>query len=678
MSNLGVQFANIMVEFERDTREMPVDVPDSFVAVSKTPPKYPPPPERRVSANSSLTSSSHSHSSSLLPTPQQSMRIQKYSEDLKKRNKKNEDLFRQSLRNSIQIRENGVVNQAFRLNEAPSPLMTLSSMTEALQRLEKYDTTKDTLAAFSHLFQNKEFKASISIHQAVSNAEGMSPASLELCSIAEECLNTLKIDKNDPETEDLIELLSNLSHLFEVHDKIARQNTFLKSLISEEDALLSRLSHYAEPNIKIVKIEKTNEPLGATVKNEDEAVVIGRIIRGGVAERSGLLREGDEILEVNEVELRGKNVNEVCDILANMHGTLTLLVVPSRVLGTNSASSKPNSVMHIKSYIDYDPEDDPYVPCRELGISFQKGDILHVINQCDPHWWQAFRDGEDDQTLPGLIPSASFQEQREAMKQTIIAQDSEKYVHGTRSTGGFLCAKKSGRKKRRKVPYLSEDEVDSDHILTYEEVALYYPRADRKRPVVLVGPPNIGRHELRKKLMQDSSRFAAARPHTSRPRGPDEEDSKEFHFISRLQFEKDILARKFVEHGEYDKSYYGTSFEAIRSVISSGKICVLNLHPQCLKILKSSDFMPYVVFVAPPSLEKLKRWKMENSDNPASDEDLKETIERAREMEDVYGHFFDMIIIYSDPVKAYQQLLNEINLLEREPQWVPLDWQKYF
>ncbi|CAB4065254.1 unnamed protein product [Lepeophtheirus salmonis] len=104
MSNLGVQFANIMVEFERDTREMPVDVPDSFVAVSKTPPKYPPPPERRVSANSSLTSSSHSHSSSLLPTPQQSMRIQKYSEDLKKRNKKNEDLFRQSLRNSIQIR----------------------------------------------------------------------------------------------------------------------------------------------------------------------------------------------------------------------------------------------------------------------------------------------------------------------------------------------------------------------------------------------------------------------------------------------------------------------------------------------------------------------------------------------------------------------------------------------
>ena len=47
------------------------------------------------------------------------------------------------------------------------------------------------------------------------------------------------------------------------------------------------------------------------MKNEDDAVVVSRIIRGGTAEASGLLHEGDEILEVNEVPLRGKNVNEV-------------------------------------------------------------------------------------------------------------------------------------------------------------------------------------------------------------------------------------------------------------------------------------------------------------------------------------------------------------------------------
>jgi len=68
-------------------------------------------------------------------------------------------------------------------------------------------------------------------------------------------------------------------------------------------------------NIRIIQIEKSTEPLGATVRNEGEAVVIGRIVRGGAAEKSGLLHEGDEILEVNGQELRGKTVNEVCALL---------------------------------------------------------------------------------------------------------------------------------------------------------------------------------------------------------------------------------------------------------------------------------------------------------------------------------------------------------------------------
>lgn len=166
------------------------------------------------------------------------------------------------------------------------------------------------------------------------------------------------------------------------------------------------------------------------------------------------------------------------------------------------------------------------MPCRELGISFIKGDILHVINQRDPHWWQARRDGEEDQTLAGLIPSSSFLSQREAMKQT-IAQDTERYdlaggrssslggygVGFRRAKSGLLCAKKSGRNKKRKhLPYAPEDDLEAEEIVTYEEVALYYPRADRKRPIVLIGPPNIGRHELRQRLMQDTDRFAAAIP----------------------------------------------------------------------------------------------------------------------------------------------------------------------
>ncbi len=140
-----------------------------------------------------------------------------------------------------------------------------------------------------------------------------------------------------------------------------------------------------------------------------------------------------------------------------------------------------------------------------------------MLNQTDANWWQAKREGEDETALPGLVPSAHFQQQREAMKHTIMAQDpgiGGKYGDGKHKHTGFLCGKKSSRrKKRRKASYLPEEDGEVvDEIITYEEVALYYPRAERKRPVVLIGPPNIGRHELRQRLMLDQERFAAAIP----------------------------------------------------------------------------------------------------------------------------------------------------------------------
>ena len=56
------------------------------------------------------------------------------------------------------------------------------------------------------------------------------------------------------------------------------------------------------------------------------------------------------------------------------------------------------------------------------------------------------------------------------------------------------------------------------------------------------------------------------------------------------------------------------------------------------------------------------------------DNELKDTIEKAREMEDAYGHYFDYIIVNHDLNRAYEELLMEINRLETERQWVPAQW----
>lgn len=37
--------------------------------------------------------------------------------------------------------------------------------------------------------------------------------------------------------------------------------------------------------------------------------------------------------------------------------------------------------LHLRALFNYSPRDDLYIPCKELGLEFSKGDILHVISQ---------------------------------------------------------------------------------------------------------------------------------------------------------------------------------------------------------------------------------------------------------------------------------------------------------
>ncbi|XP_075569313.1 protein PALS1 isoform X2 [Pelecanus crispus] len=505
--------------------------------------------------------------------------------------------------------------------------------------------SQEDISLILQLVQNTDFQNAFKIHNAV----------------------TVHMNKASPPYP----LISNAQELAQealllAHDKVAEQEMQPEPLTDEK--IYENIGVYGGETVKIVRIEKARDiPLGATVRNEMDSVIISRIVKGGAAEKSGLLHEGDEVLEINGIEIRGKDVNEVFDLLADMHGTLTFVLIPSQ-------QSKPppakETVIHVKAHFDYDPSDDPYVPCRELGLSFQKGDILHVISQEDPNWWQAYRDGdEDNQPLAGLIPGKSFQQQREAMKQT-IEEDKE-----PEKSGKLWCAKKN-KKKRKKVLYNANknDDYDNEEILTYEEMSLYHQPANRKRPIVLIGPQNCGQNELRQRLMNNEvDRFASAVPHTTRSRRETEVAGRDYHFISRQAFESDIAAGKFIEYGEFEKNLYGTSIDSVRQVINSGKICLLNLHTQSLKTLRNSDLKPYIIFVAPPSQERLRALLAKEGKNPKPEE-LREIIEKTREMEQNNGHYFDTAIVNSDLDKAYQELLRLINKLDTEPQWVPSTW----
>ncbi|XP_077422472.1 protein PALS1 [Vanacampus margaritifer] len=518
------------------------------------------------------------------------------------------------------------------------------------------------------LLNKSDFQSALKIHNGVANTMHRPsppyPQTHQALQLALEVRNLSQTSQNKEGLE-LCSLLSDIhfQSLLLAHDSIAEKEMELEPLTSQTKTL----TQWGGETVKVVQIEKAQDiPLGATVRNEMESVIISRIVRGGAAERSGLLAEGDEILEINGIEIKGKDVNQVFDILADMHGLLTFVLIPS-------TQSKPppvkENVVHVKAHFDYDPSDDPYVPCRELGLSFQKGDILHIISQSDPNWWQAYRDGdEDNQPLAGLVPGKSFQQQREALKQT-IEEDKE-----PEKSGKLWCAKKNKRKRKKFLNNSPKNDDVDEEILTYEEMALYHQPANRKRPIALIGPTSCGQGELRQRLLNNQpERFAVAVPHTTRSRRDVELGGRDYHFVSRQTFETELAAGKLIESGEFEKNLYGTSTDSVRQVINTGKICVLCLHTQALKVLRSSDLKPYIIFIAPPSQERLRALLAKENKNPKPEE-LRDIIERAREMEQSCGHLFDAIIVNTDKDKAYAELLRLINKLDTEPQWVPCSW----
>ncbi|KHJ99022.1 PDZ/DHR/GLGF domain protein [Oesophagostomum dentatum] len=184
------------------------------------------------------------------------------------------------------------------------------------------------------------------------------------------------------------------------------------SFIANGTSSIETTARQSEPHVHVVSLFKREDTyLGATVRNEDDRIVVGRVVKGGIVEKTGLLKEGDELLEMNGVDLRGKNVSEVCELLRSISGDVRF-VVSSPVEEQKKKSPPPAKVKYMRALFDYDPEDDIYVPCKELALKFQRGDILHVMSTEDENWWQAYREGDDtSQSLAGLIPSSSFHQQ---------------------------------------------------------------------------------------------------------------------------------------------------------------------------------------------------------------------------------------------------------------------------
>ncbi|XP_062954626.1 protein PALS2 isoform X3 [Cynocephalus volans] len=425
--------------------------------------------------------------------------------------------------------------------------------------------------------------------------------------------------------------------------------------------------------IRILGIHKrAGEPLGVTFRVENNDLVIARILHGGMIDRQGLLHVGDIIKEVNGHEV-GNNPKELQELLKNISGSVTLKILPSyrdTITPQQSCKSMERHPAHVrqvfvKCHFDYNPYNDNLIPCKEAGLKFSKGEILQIVNREDPNWWQASHVKEGGSA--GLIPSQFLEEKRKA------------FVRRDWDNSGPFCGTISSKKKK-KMMYLTtrNAEFDRHEIQIYEEVAKMPPF--QRKTLVLIGAQGVGRRSLKNRfIVLNPTRFGTTVPFTSRKPREDEKDGQAYKFVSRSEMEADIKAGKYLEHGEYEGNLYGTKIDSILEVVQTGRTCILDVNPQALKVLRTSEFMPYVVFIAAPELETLRAMHKAVVDagittKLLTDSDLKKTVDESARIQRAYNHYFDLIIVNDNLDKAFETLQTAIEKLRMEPQWVPISW----
>ncbi|XP_056634548.1 peripheral plasma membrane protein CASK isoform X2 [Diorhabda sublineata] len=421
--------------------------------------------------------------------------------------------------------------------------------------------------------------------------------------------------------------------------------------------------------VRLVQFQKnTDEPMGITLKmNEDGKCFVARIMHGGMIHRQATLHVGDEIREINGMPVVNQSVNALQKILREARGSITFKIVPSY------RSAPPPCEIFVRAQFDYDPLEDDLIPCAQAGIAFKTGDILQIISKDDHHWWQARKDNAAGSA--GLIPSPELQEWRaacSAMEKSKQEQDVEKGCssHANGCDGTTVNCSIFGRKKKQyKDKYLAKHNAIFDQLdlVTYEEV-VKLPMTDpafQRKTLVLLGAHGVGRRHIKNTLIaKHPDQYAYPIPHTTRQPRSDEENGRSYFFVSHDEMMADIAANEYLEYGTHEEAMYGTKLDTIRRIHQDGKIAILDVEPQALKVLRTAEFSPYVVFIAAPALQNIA--------------DFDGSLERLAKESDMlrlaYGHYFDLTIINNDIDETIAALESAIEHVQTTPQWIPVSW----
>jgi guanylate kinase len=194
---------------------------------------------------------------------------------------------------------------------------------------------------------------------------------------------------------------------------------------------------------------------------------------------------------------------------------------------------------------------------------------------------------------------------------------------------------------------------------------------------IISAPSGSGKSTLVSEIRRSVADLAFSISYTTRkPRGS-EKDGREYHFVSREEFEAMRDRGEFLEWAEVFGNYYGTAKCYVDDAKNAGHDVLLDIDVQGAAQIKEKLRGAVSVFVLPPSREELERRLRRRSEaegfvNPAV---LEKRLATARREIEKYPEY-DYILI-NDRLEESIDLLKAIVLSERaQRSGIPLSDQQ--
>ena len=135
--------------------------------------------------------------------------------------------------------------------------------------------------------------------------------------------------------------------------------------------------------------------------------------------------------------------------------------------------------------------------------------------------------------------------------------------------------------------------------------------------IILSSPSGAGKTSLAKKLLKKNKNFELSVSYTTRKKRPKEINKKDYHFISKKEFNTLKKRSFFIEWAKVFNNYYGTSLEKTKKINKLGRDILFDIDWQgSRKIKKKLTNGVISIFILPPSKKELTRRLNKRAQDP--------------------------------------------------------------